>query len=686
VPVDSPTLVTFTLFTSLAPEDLKVEFRPPTATALAPAEAVTAAHPGAGHAAERGFGIGGNRVPSITYYFEIPERGVWDVRVSAAHKDVRLEAPKTPTAPHMYLMVGNESPHTVTSYVTSYASLREGREVTFRAHIYDSNVAASTTTVTAADGTTVHPNTPVPMLVRSANLALVQPDGSEVHLPMRDDGLSSDLGADDGVWGAKFSALETGNYLAEVLVAGVTEDGHAFERSSMHVVPVVRSDVELSAASAHVGETGMVRIAVETTLPSAGITAAQHASGSTTSAKAEADATHRVYAQVYGTSTKAGVKGLVPVAWVSGMADLEALPGVSKLAFQLDLDARWLDRAGATEPLELRNVRVQERAAWVPVATAEVLAVADADRAVVRALAGVAEARRLTQLAPTAVQPITREMREGRNPFATGAAQRYMRERGFAVREGAAAAKSIDTKSKSKSTSKSAVSANGRGGKLLLVHGYCAPASSFPADEFDDAAVFEDLNENRPTDLFARMVMEFGNKYPTFSIFAHSHGGLASTHLHAFYFSNLEVPEGGEKPEGTVQIYTAGSPYQGCAAAGFLASIGGVIGIGCGTNADLTADGAKLWLSGVPPEAQKEVVFYRTQYGTKHLINSCVLASNAVLGNPNDGVIGVAPSVLPHGIDMGVKKEYCHSVDVMNYPGMLTDKERNTVVNENATR
>ena len=49
---------------------------------------------------------------------------------------------------------------------------------------------------------------------------------------------------------------------------------------------------------------------------------------------------------------------------------------------------------------------------------------------------------------------------------------------------------------------------------------------------------------------------------------AHSQGGLAATHLHAYYWSNLETAKGGRL------IQSVGSPYYGSGLAGNLAAIG----------------------------------------------------------------------------------------------------------------
>ena len=62
-------------------------------------------------------------------------------------------------------------------------------------------------------------------------------------------------------------------------------------------------------------------------------------------------------------------------------------------------------------------------------------------------------------------------------------------------------------------------------------------------------------------------------------------------------------------------IQSVGSPYLGCPLAGILGSIGGVFGIGCGENEDLTYDGAERWGALIPMEKKAEVYFYTTQVG-----------------------------------------------------------------------
>lgn len=56
-----------------------------------------------------------------------------------------------------------------------------------------------------------------------------------------------------------------------------------------------------------------------------------------------------------------------------------------------------------------------------------------------------------------------------------------------------------------------------------------------------------------------------------------------------------------------------GNNGQGTALAGGLAGIGGIFGVGCGTNDGLTKSGAQKWLSGIPAEKQAKVYYWTTE-------------------------------------------------------------------------
>lgn len=60
--------------------------------------------------------------------------------------------------------------------------------------------------------------------------------------------------------------------------------------------------------------------------------------------------------------------------------------------------------------------------------------------------------------------------------------------------------------------------------------------------------------------------------------------GMASLHLVAFYWTKADVANNKERRV----IQSVGTPYRGSGLAGCVAGIGNVVGIGCGSQSDLT--------------------------------------------------------------------------------------------------
>jgi len=215
--------------------------------------------------------------------------------------------------------------------------------------------------------------------------------------------------------------------------------------------------------------------------------------------------------------------------------------------------------------------------------------------------------------------------------------------------------------------------------KLLLVHGYCAGENEFPVSQFTDAVQFKDFKKSRSNDEFARMIMDFATKQgiTSFGIVGHSQGGLAATTLHSFYFSGLEDATGGSL------IQSVGSPYGGSGLAGSLASIGGIFGVGCGSNTDLSRDGAKRWGATIPSNFAKDVDFYTTVYGSGK--GYCAWGANTVLDTPNDGTTEIKWASLAGANNKGTKTDWCHTTG-MQYANQCTDAARNAILNANAAR
>ena len=141
----------------------------------------------------------------------------------------------------------------------------------------------------------------------------------------------------------------------------------------------------------------------------------------------------------------------------------------------------------------------------------------------------------------------------------------------------------------------------------------------------------------------------------SFGVVAHSQGGLASTHLHNYYWSGLESAVGPRL------IQSVGSPYRGSGMAGSSADLGRIFGLGCGSNFDLTHDGAALWLSGIQTDkVTKDVFYYTTQYNSGGIINYCNLGANLLITWPNDGMSEKQYSDLPGGNFVEHSKGECH--------------------------
>jgi hypothetical protein len=337
------------------------------------------------------------------------------------------------------------------------------------------------------------------------------------------------------------------------------------------------------------------------------------------------------FAEVWGTDANGDA---VPVAWIGGQVTPEMRR--NWVSIPLMLDTGWLDLAGAQAPFELRNVRVQDVETAVPVAQL------DAVQARIR----IRETSSTNDIQRAAETAVTEEMLMGPRPAAPAG------PRPLAPGDNV----------------------------LMLVHGYCSGGNTWPTSHFTDYAVFSDPNQNRTHDQFAQLIDSFGNQFDSFGIVAHSQGGAAALHLYTYYWSGLDYSSGNRL------IQTVGTPYQGTALAGSLAAIGDVFGAGCGTNWDLTYDGAALWLSGIPSWARSRVYYHTTSFTDKWWrYDYCNFATDLFLSDPDDGVIEKWAGQLSGANNMGHKTGWCHTTN-MRDPGQVTDYSRNVNMNANANR
>jgi len=143
-----------------------------------------------------------------------------------------------------------------------------------------------------------------------------------------------------------------------------------------------------------------------------------------------------------------------------------------------------------------------------------------------------------------------------------------------------------------------------------------------------------------------------------------------------------------ENAKGGRLIQTVGTPWGGCSAAGDAASLGSVFGIGCGTNSDLTRDGAVNWLSGISLESRKAVHSYTTTYNLGTFFGDyCSLPMNMVLQWPNDGTTELTYGKLEGGVYEGNTEKQCHTTGMAyTYKVQTHDQVRNALLNTLAAR
>ncbi|MCI0393647.1 MAG: conditioned medium factor [Chloroflexi bacterium] len=537
-------------------------------------------------------GLGENRYPGTVYTFARPASGVWQIQVTAGGPRQGL------TGPDGYLLLSGKSPYHLFTHLSSH-ELLAGRQLGLVTYLTYEPLGSGQ-------------GVPAPLTghIRSAEMRLVAPDGTEQSLPMFDDGQHADGPAGDGVFGGLVEAALAGQYTAQVTVQGETPAGLAFLRTTEHVFPVIEPALTLAAgqmATAAAADDTRLRIELAA-LPAAG----------------ETGGNVQLFAELWGTD---GNGEATPVAWVGGIVRPEE--GPAGLVLPLILDGRWIALAGAGAPFELRQVRVHDLQTHVPLALAANIPL---------------EVSSLPAAAGRAVTEVTEEMLMGGRPAAGPGGRDPQVDR-----------------------------------RLMLVHGYCS-GGVWPTADFTQYAVFQDFNQNRTHDQFAQLIGSYGDQFDSFGVVAHSQGGAASLHLYTYYWSGLDYSSGSRL------IQSVGTPYRGTSLAGNLALLGQIFGIGCGTNWDLTYDGAALWLSGIPSWARSRVYYFTTSFTDLwYRYDYCHLGSDLFLSDPDDGATERWAGQLSGANNMGHKTGWCHTTG-MRDPAQYNDYNRNANMNTYANR
>jgi pimeloyl-ACP methyl ester carboxylesterase len=343
-------------------------------------------------------------------------------------------------------------------------------------------------------------------------------------------------------------------------------------------------------------------------------------------------------AEIWGTNADGKQRS---AAWAGGIVT----PKDSKTntVLELNFDTRWLTRENLVGPYTLKSVRLQTVNGNVPLV--------QRDEMSLKSLAPIKMPVQL--LGEQAIsQAITPDMLMGKAPT------RIINNTDDLVGSEAVAA---------------------GGPALLLVHGYCS-GQAWKESHFSNAAEFQDYNKSISHNTFAQRVASFGNSYSSYGIVAHSQGGAAALELYTKYWSGLDNASGGRL------IQSVGTPYQGTALAGNLAAIGDVFGAGCGTNTDLTYNGASNWLATIPSWARNAVDYYTTSFTDNWWsYDYCHLATDLFLNDPEDGTTEKWSGQLSGGVNKGHKTGQCHTSG-MRDARQTHDTSRNSSMSSRAAR
>ena len=216
---------------------------------------------------------------------------------------------------------------------------------------------------------------------------------------------------------------------------------------------------------------------------------------------------------------------------------------------------------------------------------------------------------------------------------------------------------------------------------LVLSHGYCADENPWPLAQFaGDAWPYENLETSLSNDAFAVDLATRAAQFKSYGIVGHSQGGCAALHLYTDYWSGLDWAGPGRL------MQCVGAPLEGTPLAGNLAALGAALGIQCGSNYDITPDGAAVWLAGIPTAARAKLHTYTTTFtNVPFFYDYCNIVTDVFLSDPEDGVVENAAGHIVGAQNMGLTTGWCH-VSGMRDPAQTGDASRNAVLNAQGAR
>lgn len=269
-------------------------------------------------------GMDGVKFPAEVFSFNYVKNGNWRVEISAG-KGANLRNSGTVG----YLVVSNDSPYQLYSYVDTHQTL-VGRNIGIFTSVFDNSAGTNS----AIEGT-----------IRSIEGEIRTPNGSTQKLNLS--------GNAEGIFGGNFVPRQIGQYLVQITVRGVSPKGESFIRTSEQLLQVLGDNTRFGrgAVSNLIDDTRL-----QINIPADGLQAGRKVIA---------------YGEIWARNS---VGAKAPVAWISGMSVAEVKGRTAELP--LVLDGRWLSNADAKDGFELRNVRIQDPDYFVTLATADQISLA----------------------------------------------------------------------------------------------------------------------------------------------------------------------------------------------------------------------------------------------------------------------------------------------------------------------
>lgn len=563
--------------------------------------------------------------------FTNAKSGVWKIKLQRTPGGATIQSlEQEPEHFLTHVLVASESPYRLYTKIKKRNFIL-GQTIEFDAHF-------------GLDGKDL----PLKGAITELTARIIHPDKSEKTIEFQNESAQ-------GFWSANFNANQVGHYSVLMKAVGSTPEGDNFIRTSEHYFPVIERSLELTG-------------------------------------KASLDKTYQTSSQNNRVPVDIETKVLKPIKrvqisaelwsddkainWFGGIVPVNEKEGKANLSSSVDV--RWLYK-GQAIPTQLKNVELIDPDTHI------VLSRFDRIR-----LEGTEEASALFdmnmyEIAESTSMEIDEEMLQG-PAMSEDVQPSDLAQQGPSL-EFDHQASILPFVESGDSGGRSVLGSPIWDGNLLLVHGYCSDGEFWPENVFTNAYRFSDPDKNRSIDKFARLIERVTrDSIPHYGIIAHSQGGMAALHMYTYYRSPLDIAakrmsylkKKYNMPEMRL-IQTIGTPFLGTPLAGWIATLVRIFGVQCGSNYDLTPDGAAAWLSRIPAWAKRQVYYHTTSY------HSCSLATRLMLSRPNDGVTESKRATLNGGTFVSHTFDHCHT-NSMNKPAQYDIRKLNEEMNRKAAR